>query len=103
MADGALALARQYEFTTTGRIPFRRLREQLEGLLFSVETGTGLLVNNFATVNAAATQDSDTTEISRKPHNGRLYGLLMADNEEQLAALDTAIADTIREETTTHV
>ena len=103
MADGALALARQYEFTATGRIPFRRLREQLDGLLFSVETGTGLLVNNFATVNAAATQDSDTDVTSRKPHNGRLYGLLMADNEEQLAALDTAIADTIREETASHV
>ncbi|CCH30541.1 ATP-grasp domain-containing protein [Actinosynnema sp. NPDC047251] len=80
---GQIALARHYPVRLTGRLAFAEVRALLAGLLLEHAGGTGLLVNNFATVNAghraAATFD------------GRLYGLLVGTSDEQIAAVDDEI------------
>lgn len=94
MGPGSVALARQYDLTLTGPVSFADLADRLGDLLFTAERGTGLLVNNFATVNAAAPPPDDP-----RPYAGRLYGLLMAASEQELADLDRAIVATVRKET----
>ncbi|WP_428965211.1 preATP grasp domain-containing protein [Micromonospora fluostatini] len=94
MGPGTVALARQYDLTLTGPVGFADLRDQLGDLLLTTGGGSGLLVNNFATVNAAAPGPDDP-----RPYAGRLYGLLLAGSEAELADLDHAIARTVRKET----
>lgn len=77
-----LALARHYPLRLAGPLPFEAVRQALSGLLLERAGGTGLVVNNFATVNAAAGPD---------PFTGRLYGLVIADREDELTALDEAV------------
>lgn len=81
------ALARHYELHLAEPLPFGRLREVLGDLLVDRPGGSGLLVNNFATVNAAraASQPGAVTE-------GRLYGLVIGDDEAAVDRLDAAIA-----------
>jgi hypothetical protein len=87
MTDGMVALARQYDVSLTRHLSFARLRDHLGGLLFTPDAGTGLLVNNFATVNAAAGQ-----QTQGRGYGGRLYGLLLARSEAELTDLDAAIS-----------
>ncbi|MGP3910938.1 preATP grasp domain-containing protein [Nonomuraea sp. 10N515B] len=82
MEPGQVALARQYPLNLDERLSYRDLRRRLAGRLLDGRGGTGLLVNNFATVNAAARDAS---------FGGRLYGLLIADDRAALAALDNEI------------
>ncbi|MHC0433713.1 preATP grasp domain-containing protein [Streptomyces sp. O3] len=96
MPPGTVGLARQYELRLAGRRDFGWLRRTLGGLLFTPDTGRGLLVNNFATVNAAAADDG-------RPHQGRLYGLLIAADQAELDALDATIATRLRKEQPDHV
>ncbi|MFI6027247.1 preATP grasp domain-containing protein [Amycolatopsis magusensis] len=79
---GQFAMARHYPVRLTSALPFDRLRDALGELLFD-GAGSGLLVNNFATVNAGA---------GAEPFAGRLYGLLIATTEAELAELDTRIS-----------
>ncbi|MEU4744656.1 hypothetical protein AB0G02_29925, partial [Actinosynnema sp. NPDC023658] len=65
------------------RLPFAEVRDLLRGLLFDRASGTGLLVNNFATVNAGHRTDS--------AFDGRLYGLLIASSDDRLRAVDDDI------------
>jgi hypothetical protein len=53
-------------------------------LMFEPERGEGLLINNFATVNAAFR--SEGTLFS-----GRLYGVIIASSPERLGVIDEAI------------
>ncbi|HZP50436.1 ATP-grasp domain-containing protein [Actinocrinis sp.] len=99
LTDGQIAMARQYDLAATRRIPFGRLRERLDGLLFDPASGRGLLVNNFATVNAAAAADAEAPRLDARTHQGRLYGLLIARSEQELAELDHAVAEGVRKET----
>lgn len=94
----AVAIARQYDLTLRGHLSFERLRTDLGPLLLDRAEGTGLLVNNFATVNAAALRQE-----AGQPCQGRLYGLLICDDESELTALDQAITDRLREEYAHHV
>ncbi len=87
MTDGTVALARQYDIALTRHLSFARLRDHLGGLLFTPETGTGLVVNNFATVNAA-----DGQQDPGRGYGGRLYGLLLATDDIELTNTDTAIS-----------
>jgi phosphoribosylaminoimidazole carboxylase (NCAIR synthetase) len=95
----SIAVARQYDLAATRRIPFERLRERLGDALFDAHRGRGLLVNNYATVNAAAPAE-DPAEQART-HQGRLYGLLIARSEQELAELDHAVTEGVRKETGT--
>ena len=77
-----LAMARHYPLRLAAPLPFEAVRRSLAGLVLERAGGNGLLVNNFATVNAAAGPDTFT---------GRLYGLVVADREDELTALDEAV------------
>ena len=96
-----IAMARQYDLTANRRIPFERMHARLGDALFDAETGRGLLVNNYATVNAAATDDAAAPAPDARAHQGRLYGLLIARSEQELAELDHAVIEGVRKETGT--
>jgi phosphoribosylaminoimidazole carboxylase (NCAIR synthetase) len=81
LAPHQIALARQYPLKLHGRLPYERLRVTLDGLLLA--GGEGLLVTNYATVNAA--------DPGTGPFAGRLYGLLIAEDDDRLLALDEEI------------
>jgi hypothetical protein len=80
--DG-VALARHYSLRLRDPLPFGRVRELLGTLLVERAGGDGLLVNNFATVNAAAATGS--------PFDGRLYGVVVAGSARRVAELDDEI------------
>ncbi|MGC5364170.1 ATP-grasp domain-containing protein [Streptomyces sp. DT24] len=84
IGPGQCALARHYPVRLRAPLGFGRLRAQLADLLFTGAGSGGLLVNNFATVNAAATRDGTSYE-------GRLYGLLIGDSPRRLDETDKAI------------
>lgn len=85
VGDGRVAMARHYPMRLIAPLPFATVRTLLAGLLIDRPGGSGLLVNNFATVNAGARL------AGADGFDGRLYGLLVADTVTQLDALDTAI------------
>ncbi|KUL72570.1 MULTISPECIES: ATP-grasp domain-containing protein [unclassified Streptomyces] len=82
-----VAVARHFTVRPRRALPFAELREVLDGLLLT-ERGPrprGLFVNNYATVNAAAAGAGDDG------FEGRLYGVLVAGSDAEMAALDTDI------------
>jgi hypothetical protein len=83
------ALARLYPLRLTEPLPFSGLRRRLDRLLFDPATGEGLLVNNFATVNADVARLSDPETVPGVV--GRLYGLVIADSFERAAAIDRGV------------
>ncbi|WP_432828457.1 ATP-grasp domain-containing protein [Dactylosporangium sp. CA-092794] len=88
MAAGTVGMARQYELSLDAEVGFAAMQERLGDLLYTTTNGRGLLVNNFATVNAAAAQQEPGRRFS-----GRLYGLLLAGSETELAAIDRAVTE----------
>lgn len=84
VAEGQTAMARHYPLRLTAALPFTVVRRLLAGLLIDRPGGSGLLVNNFATVNAGATLGADHFD-------GRLYGLLVGDTVAELDAMDAEI------------
>jgi Pre ATP-grasp domain/ATP-grasp domain len=83
VGPGTVALARYYPLRLARPLRFGELRRLLGELVF--DGGNGLLVNNFATVNAAA--DPDGTA----PFDGRLYGIVIAASAADLSALDAEV------------
>lgn len=77
------ALATHYPVRLRRALPFAALYDVLGDLLIAGADGTGLLVNNFATVNAGA--------FRGEPFEGRLYAMAVADTPEGAAALDRAV------------
>lgn len=86
-----VAVATHYPVRLHAPLGFDRLRRVLDGVLFDPTAGTGLLVNNFATVNAAAGTGHDTFE-------GRLYGIVVADGDDLADDLDRAVRERLSEE-----
>jgi len=76
-----IAVAKHYPIRLTEPTSFDAVRTRLDGLVF--DGATGLLVNNFATVNAAATPD--------QPFDGRLYGIVVATSPDELTAIDDQV------------
>ncbi|MFF9630467.1 preATP grasp domain-containing protein [Streptomyces fradiae] len=90
LADAAgTALAGHFPLRPARPVPFAELRDRLRGLLFDTGTGTGFLVNDFATVNAAATRP----DRPEGPFDGRLYGITVAASRQEATALHRAVAD----------
>ncbi|MEU7134371.1 ATP-grasp domain-containing protein [Streptomyces sp. NPDC046261] len=89
VGEGRVALARHYPLRLDAPLPFGEVRRLLGGLLLERAGGTGLLVNNFATVNAGFPADG----TPGAPVDGRLYGIVVADRAEDLHATDAEIAD----------
>ncbi|WP_433556862.1 ATP-grasp domain-containing protein [Pseudonocardia xinjiangensis] len=85
---GKVALARHYVLRLRTELAFDELRRLLDGVLLDRDTGHGLLVNNFATVNAAGAVRGAATERS---FDGRLYGMVVARSAAELTALDDEI------------
>ncbi|MCA2211344.1 ATP-grasp domain-containing protein [Jidongwangia harbinensis] len=87
LGAGRRALARHHPVRLAARVPFGTLRRELGGLLHTRHGDGGVVVHNFATLNAAAA----ATE-GAGPFDGRLYVLLLADSEARLRALDRELA-----------
>jgi hypothetical protein len=83
---GRAILARHYPIHIAEPLPFRRLRALLGDLLITRPGGDGLVVNNFATVNAASAAHPGTAT------EGRLYGLVIADDVSAVDRIDAEIA-----------
>jgi hypothetical protein len=85
MGEGQVALARHYPLTLEQPLAFDDAARLLDEVLLTSPEGSGLVINNFATVNASRDGDG--------PFQGRLYGLLIGDSPQELAALDAAATD----------
>ncbi|MBD7952111.1 preATP grasp domain-containing protein [Oerskovia rustica] len=94
LPDDGVALARQYDLTLDAPVSFDALEERLGDLLYTTDRGRGLLVDNTATVNAAA-----STRTAGTPFSGRLYGLLVATSDDELSHLDDSVAARLTEGT----
>jgi Pre ATP-grasp domain/ATP-grasp domain len=86
---GQVILARHYQVRAVGQVPFSWLRDLLGDLLITSPGGTGLLVNNFATVSAVSSQAMPGQQAVA---DGRLYGLVIADDASALDHIDAEIA-----------
>ncbi|MGD3111999.1 ATP-grasp domain-containing protein [Streptomyces sp. YGL11-2] len=84
-----VALARHYPVRLTERLGFGVIRDLLDGLLLDRAHGTGLLVNNFGTVNAGARADAS--------FDGRLYGVLIGGSDDEVLAIDAEITTRLAE------
>ncbi|QES09330.1 ATP-grasp domain-containing protein [Streptomyces venezuelae] len=89
VGEGRIAVARHYPLRLTTPLSFAETRTLLDGLLFDPARGSGLLVNNHATVNAGF---AETAETAGHTVDGRLYGVLVAESDDRVGALDTEIA-----------
>lgn len=89
---GEIALVRQYPLRLRRPLPFGQLRERLGDLLYARRGDTGLLVNNYATVNAAVPAGGAGAAVE-----GRLHGLIIAGSAAELTAAENAIADRLRD------
>ncbi|MGW0845433.1 preATP grasp domain-containing protein [Streptomyces sp. NPDC002787] len=85
VGDGRLALARHYPLRLTRPLGFTELRDLLGDLLLTEAGGSGLLVNNFATVNAGG------QAVAPGAFDGRLYGIAVASSADELTALDEGV------------
>ncbi|KOU36278.1 ATP-grasp domain-containing protein [Streptomyces sp. WM6378] len=90
VGEGRVALARHYPLKPVEPVAFDTLSRALDGLLLDRPDGSGLLVNNFATVNAAV-RAAEAAADATASTDGRLYGLVVADTAEQVVAIDTEI------------
>lgn len=96
VGEGRSALARHYPLRLDRPLPFGALADLLRGLLLERPGGSGLLVNNYATVNAGHAVSSG------RPFDGRLYGLVVADSVDGLTALDEAVTARLMSEGAVH-
>ncbi|MFE3492123.1 ATP-grasp domain-containing protein [Streptomyces sp. NPDC059175] len=87
MRDGQFALARHYPLTLHEPLAYQTAARLLDDVLLTSPGGAGLVINNFATVNAGRGAEG--------PFPGRLYGMLIGDSPEELTALDTAVTDVL--------
>lgn len=88
LRDAPLAWARHYPTRVTGPLSFTALRTVLGDRLYRPGAREGLLVNNFASVNA----NVPAGPVAGEAYDGRLYGVLVAGSADRLAALDREIA-----------
>jgi len=87
---GQVALARHYPLRLTEPLGFTVARDLLGPTVLARAGGSGLLVNNFATVNAGARFG--------EAFDGRLYGIVIADSDDEVLALDAEITERIGRE-----
>jgi hypothetical protein len=88
IGSGRTALIRGYPLRLGAPLPYGSLRRAMAGLMFDPARGTGLLINNYATVNAAAAQEGRAPGAD---FEGRLYGVVVADSADRTAALDDEV------------
>ena len=84
MKPGQLALAKHYVLQLTAPIGFAAVSECLGELLLARPGQSGLVVNNFATVNAASGAAGG--------FHGRLYGVLLGADDCEVERMDAEVA-----------
>lgn len=84
MQNDKCALAKYYELKLTRKLTFKEVSTVLEKYMINYQRKEGLLINNFATVNSGFSKEG-------KLFKGRLYGVLIANNEDSLIELDSII------------
>lgn len=84
VAAGETAMARHYPLRLGAPVSFHEVGDALGELLFD-GTNSGLLVNNFATVNAGA------RTAAGAPFTGRLYGVLIGSSAAEVGEIDARI------------
>ncbi|MGX4653369.1 preATP grasp domain-containing protein [Micromonospora sp. SCSIO 07396] len=89
---GTVALARQYPLRLTRPLPFGELRALLDGVLADRPDRPGLVINNFATVNAAGTAGGEGGSFG-----GRLYAMVAAESDRQVVAIDREVTARLRD------
>jgi D-alanine-D-alanine ligase-like ATP-grasp enzyme len=87
VGEGCAAQARQYPMRLHAPLPFNVLRRELADLLLDAPGETGAVINNFATLNAAAEQAE-----GKEHFDGRLYAFLVGPDTESVAALDERLS-----------
>lgn len=77
-------MARYYPLLLEKTLEFERMADGLKDILFHPQRDSGgVLLQNFATVNVNHDPEA------KKPFKGRLYALVIGDNDEQVRQLDT--------------
>lgn len=87
LRDDEHAVARWYPLRLTRQLPFAQLRRHIADALYDPARRSGLIVNNFATVNADAARLFDGAASV----TGRLYGLVIGPTPGAVADIDTTI------------
>ncbi|MBD1372847.1 ATP-grasp domain-containing protein [Hazenella sp. IB182357] len=85
MTAEQVALVKQYPLKLKYALSYQKIAAYLSTYLYQVTSGKGFLICNFATVNAAYIEEG-------KPFSGRLYGMIIAENVEELKRLDEEIS-----------
>ncbi|WP_304452950.1 ATP-grasp domain-containing protein [Nocardiopsis sp. YSL2] len=83
MRDHSCAEARQYPLRLNAPLPFAVLRRELDHLMVASPGDPGIVINNFATVNAVGGPSK-----GREHFDGRLYAFLVGPDPESVSALD---------------
>jgi hypothetical protein len=86
LAEDAVQLSRYYSLSLSEPIRFSQLADILDGLLITEPAGQGLLVTDFATVNAAL-----AGAVTARPQEGRLYGIVAGGSEREVVNHATAV------------
>jgi hypothetical protein len=84
VGDGKCALVKNYPLKLTKKLSFLELRHLLKDVLFSSSQGTGVLITNFAAVNAAYEQQGTLFP-------GRLYTMVIAESWERIRELNSTV------------
>ncbi|WP_160036764.1 ATP-binding protein [Paenibacillus sp. An7] len=90
IGPGKWGLAKKYTMKLKDYLPYDKLKKMLSTLNYNQMKEQGLLINNFATVNAAFKEPGAL-------FTGRLYGMLVADSLEALFELDASIESKLKE------
>lgn len=88
IGSGSTALVRRYPVRLGAPLSFGTLHRAMADLLFDPARGTGLLINNYATVNAAAPPGE---RVPGAGFDGRLYGVVVGDSADRTAVLDDEV------------
>jgi phosphoribosylaminoimidazole carboxylase (NCAIR synthetase) len=88
VAAGQHAMARHYALRLERPVRFADVRDALGDLLLTSPGGRGVIVNNFATANAAA--------LPGTPFDGRIYGVVVAGTVAEIDEWDAGIMARLR-------
>lgn len=77
ISESKVAIAKKVNLTTTTKLQFKEILSCAGDLLYNNKSESGILITNFATVNATRRQESEESE-------GRLYFMIIEGNVEKM-------------------
>ncbi|WP_210470970.1 ATP-grasp domain-containing protein [Sporosarcina sp. 6E9] len=86
--DDKVALAKKVDLKLNSWKNFKKIESYLGDILFESKRGTGLLITNFATLNAAYQEEG-------VQYSGRLYYMVIENNNEDLISTDEIFKERI--------